>query len=295
MKYKFALIDAGSRQRAQAAGSGGSLWGVGIGSARIAPGYTANMPSQGIGGATRTLASAALSYPLPPAGATLAATAASLDALTAMALLAMRADGRVISGEISKRLTKVMVVIRAEAEWLPVDNRAPLTAGHALQAFASDANQDVAQRVAAIRSWLETERFPGLSQAFAAARRERAEQSELAKKVWLTAGGRIAVLASQSRFATRVALCSASVAVVDNPAYGAGDTRPYRRVTIALRVPQPLKLELVRDELDTIERGWGPEVTLSQTTINSPAGRSCTLPRPRIIMAVKRNLAGAGA
>ena len=122
------------------------------------------------------MASAALSYPLPPAGATLAATATSLDALTAMALLAMRADGRVISGEIFERLIRIIAVVRADAEWLPFDERAPLTAGHALQALVSDTNQSVAEQVGVIRAWLETESFPGLPDAFARARRDRAEQ-----------------------------------------------------------------------------------------------------------------------
>ena len=60
------------------------------------------------------MAEAALSYPLPPAGATLAATVTSLDTLTAMALLAMRADGLVISGQIFERLIRIIAVVRAD-------------------------------------------------------------------------------------------------------------------------------------------------------------------------------------
>ena len=102
----------------------------------------------------------------------------------------------------------------------------------------------------------------------------------------------MAILRARSRFARRVALSRAPVAIVDNPEYHAGQGPPYRRVTVALRAPEPVKLELVRDELDAIEHGWGPEVTRFRTMIHSPLARSCTIVLPRILMAVRRNLVG---
>jgi hypothetical protein len=290
--YEFALLDPRRGPQAETVNdrvfAAGPVYGVEVTVPALAARCVENIDPQHTGGDITTAAiEVALTSELPPAGATIATVRPDLDAFGSMAVLAMRADGVEFEDGIRGRIQEIAAADKAESEWRPGLDVDAVSGRQALLVVVFDARRDVAERVAAVRTWLETGTFPGLEAAVVQVRRERSEQVVLDREVRLVAGGRVAVIESTSRFAIGVAYRHAAVVIAVNPAFGFQGGPEHRKVTICQAEPGHVELGEVRDELAAIEAGWGG----SPTIIGSPQGESTTIELDRLVAVVERHLA----
>jgi len=228
---------------------------------------------------------AALRWPIPPAGATLVTIRPDPDAFGAMAVLALRADGAA-PGPAAR--TRIALVARWDAhdhgEWTkwreanpplsrPADARraagAPL-AVRALAVFAGDQALTPTARVGCMRRWIGE----GLLPADATARAGAAWAATIAAwndgEIEIVCGGdpRLVILRSRRPHALRLAYAHAPVVVA------AGGARAGRKVTVAQFEPGWIDLAALRADLAAREPGWGG----SPTIIGSPQGAPSALP-----------------
>lgn len=106
--YKFALLDPRRGPQAEAANDrvfdAGPVYGVEVTVPALAERCVENFDPQHTGGDVSTAAiEVALVCELPPAGVTLATVRPDLDAFGTMAVLAMRADGVELVGDVRDR------------------------------------------------------------------------------------------------------------------------------------------------------------------------------------------------
>ncbi len=296
-KYSFALLDPQWGNRAKEANdavfAAGPVWGIRVRVEAFAERCRVNIESQDTGGESlRPAIELALTHPMPPPGITLATVRPpNLDTVGAMALLSMRADGVPITGRVDERFSEIAEAIRSRSAWHPGDRAGFVSDRQALEAVVANETRPVAERVGAVRIWLEGGTFPGRDEAAAQVRVQREEQLALDHEVWLALAGRVAVITSTSRFAVPVALRRAPVAIAINPEYRSPGRPPYRRVTICQSTPGHVALGMVCEELATIEPGWrGPMPPFDRTRIASTRGRPCDIGLRRLVMAVDRHL-----
>jgi hypothetical protein len=119
-----------------------------------------NLDPQHTGGdATTAAIEAALTWPVPPAGTTLATMRPDPDALGAMAVLTLRADGQEIAGDVLTRVNMIATVDKERAgPWPgprhPIRAEDMVTPVSVVGAVCMDHRIPLAQRVAAVREWL---------------------------------------------------------------------------------------------------------------------------------------------
>lgn len=234
-------------------------------------------------------AAAALHCPLPPAGSTLATLRPDLDAIGAMAILALR-----------QRLGEVPPAARARA--LRIDRhdrfvRGPWPGRRALPADARDAAHllgsdtelasliedglPLGAQVECMAEWLvngtlpqgSAEKAPGRGGALAEALRRGPGLLP-----WLAvsdaAGGRVSIVEGSARDGLAAGYCLAPVVIARNPCFiGLGGERPRVKLTIAQYREGYADFGRLRDILARREAGWGGSTTL----LGSPQGCSCAL------------------
>ena len=96
----------------------------------------------------------------------------------------------------------------------------------------------------------------------------------------------IVVVQSRLRAATRVGYTQAPIVVALNPAFSMGGAPPTRKFTICQYRPGYVDLPAVRDELASLEAGWGG----SPTIIGSPQGVDSNLPLETVVAIVAKHL-----
>ena len=96
----------------------------------------------------------------------------------------------------------------------------------------------------------------------------------------------IVVVQSRLRAATSVGYTQAPTVVALNPAFSMGGAPPTRKFTICQYRPGYVDLPAVRDELASLEAGWGG----SPTIIGSPQGLDCNLSLETVIEIVTKHL-----
>jgi hypothetical protein len=146
----------------------------------------------------------------------------------------------------------------------------------AIARCVSDFKVPMRDRIEAVQRWLETGEEPaGYRAAY-----ER-ESEEILKAIasgetsveasgdyGYPAQGRVCVVQSRLRAATSVGYTQAPTVVALNPAFSMGGAPPTRKFTICQYRPGYVDLPAVRDELASLEAGWGG----SPTIIGSPQG-----------------------
>lgn len=236
--------------------------------------------------ASTSAVEAAVTWPLPPAGAWLATVRPDSDAYSAMAVLQLRAAGADITGQVAARIAAVGAADRSRSE-------APTQVSN-LSAFraACLSTRDPQAGVALAVEYLLTGRFAGMEQVRERERvaAERRETAEVARTVTLAGDGRIAVVESTSRYAVKAAYQRADVVVVVNPAFrrpGAADDEPaHRKITLAQARLGLVDLPAVFADLAAREPGWGGSPTVG----GSPQGTASTIPTQEIVAAVAKHL-----
>lgn len=259
-------------------------------------------PQHGFGGGGgRAAIEAALDWPVPPPGARLVTLRPDADALGAMAILQMRADGAAVS---PATISRVALVARHDAfesgtwtDWVAAAGplRRPTTAAdvartpvayRALTAVAQDRRVGLADRVAAVRRWLEDGVLP--AGALAAAHRHAADLADAWNdgriEVSPQLGGRLVLVRSAVMGALQLGYRFAPVILAET-----GVAVP-RKVTISQFSPGWLRLAEVRRRLDAREAGWGG----AETILGSPLGAGSRLPIAGILEAVEAGLDAIG-
>lgn len=165
----------------------------------------------------------------------------------------------------------------------------------------SDFKIPMRDRIEAVQRWLETGEEP--SGYRAAYERESGEiLSAIAsgdtivtspkgmKTPWVYGGGDyfppIAIVQSRLRAATSVGYTQAPIVIALNPAFSVGGAPPVRKFTICQYRAGYVDLVKVRDELASLEAGWGG----SPTIIGSPQGVDSNLPLEAVVGIVVKYL-----
>ena len=149
-------------------------------------------------------------------------------------------------------------------------------------------------RIEAVQRWLETGEEPAGYRA--AYERESGEilsaiasgetSVDLSERYGYPADWKVVVVKSRHRAATSVGYTQAPIVVALNPAFSMGGAPPTRKFTICQYRPGYVDLPAVRDELASLEAGWGG----SPTIIGSPQGVDCNLSLETVIEIVTKHL-----
>ena len=164
----------------------------------------------------------------------------------------------------------------------------------AIARCVSDFKVPMRSRIEAVQRWLETGEEPsGYRQAY---EREQGEilaaiasgetSVEASGDYGYPAQGRVCVVQSRLRAATSVGYTQAPIVMAVNPAFSMGGAPPTRKFTICQYRAGYVDLPAVRDELASLEAGWGG----SPTIIGSPQGLDCNLSLETVIEIVTKHL-----
>lgn len=314
MSFSFGVLDPGPTEEAgahNAALLGQNTLGIEVTVPSLATRCgLGNIDPQHSGGRAELAAiHAALSVALPPDGATLVTVRPDLDAIGAMVILCLRAEGalprRLEGGEADfqiawwDRIDAVAIADKfAKGEWpghRPLASFGEETAGvednsalAPIAAAIADFKIPIATRVQWMRDWLLTGAEPEGYRA-----RWEAEQAAIAAAladgtiaVSEAAGGRIAVVQSSHRAATAIGYRLAPVVVALNPAFRLGGGEEHQKFTVCQFADGYVDMSAARDDLVALEPGWGG----SPTIIGSPQGVGSTLAVGQVVEVVSRHL-----
>lgn len=306
MRYTFATLDPRPIPAAQEANeevfASGSVYGIEITVPALAERCIANLDPQHSGGDANTAAvEAALTAELPADGATLATVRADLDAVGAMALFALRAEGHAISPE--KTEARIQSVAAADTfargNWpgsqpLPTRENSWPSSGSAegtrelaaMAAMVADFKVPLAERVAGMEQWLLTGDEP--EQYRFQVERERFElvaAIEAGEVKIREFPGLVVAIETTHRGATMIGYHLAPVVVALNPAFRFGGGEPHRKFTVCQYMAGYVDLRAVVAELASMEAGWGG----SPTIIGSPQGVGSTLTIDDVVSVVERH------
>ena len=260
-----------------------------------------NIDPQHLGGNSQMAAiQEALSYELPPEGATLATIRCDLDSIGSMAVICLRSNDIKIPSEAMIRITQVAQSdIFANGIWqasvLPTnENRWPTGSAEAsatqelaaMAALVSDFKLPLAERVEAMKNWI-------LTGEESSSHREKVETERDALIEALQDGtieyrlvDGIALVQSTHRAAMMVGYSLAPVVVALNPEFGFGDSPKIKKFTIAQHETGHVNLQEVLTELSKLEDGWGGSATIG----GSPQGVSSQLSIEQVEEVVKKHL-----
>ena len=164
----------------------------------------------------------------------------------------------------------------------------------AIARCVSDFKVPMRDRIEHVQRWLETGEEPAGYRA--AYERESGEilsaiasgetSVEASGDYGYPAQGRVCVVQSRLRAATSVGYTQAPIVMAVNPAFSMGGAPPTRKFTICQYRAGYVDLPAVRDELASLEAGWGG----SPTIIGSPQGVDSNLPLETVVAIVAKHL-----
>ncbi len=247
----------------------------------------------------------ALTCSLPPEGATIVTVRPDADAFGAMAILAMRVDGRFgalcedqnLQYEFDGRVSAIAVADKARTDvWAPRDisviavekaaKAAPLAA---IVAAVADFKLSATERVAMVESWLLTGEEPaGYRDKYVANQLDAARALESGAATVKVEDG-IAVVMSTHRAATTVGYAHAPVVVAVNSEFRGNDGKlpPHTKYTVCqYNGTGYADLAAALAGLQALEPGWGG----SPTMIGSTQGTSSPLSLEQVVSVVKAHV-----
>jgi hypothetical protein len=288
MTYRYGLLAA---SRAAGAEASNELWlgpdtlGIEVTEPELAARCgLGNIDPQHLGGdRSKAAIDVAVTWPVPPAGARLVTVRPDADAYGAMAVLALRAEGRLLADEVLARVALVSRADRFDSGPWPGSRPLPnevrdideiglgpqrLGAVHAGLALAATRIED---GVAAVRNWLVNAECP-------AAWGERAQRAAAELFLALDRGDvvvreilseRIALVKGFVPGALKLAYRLAPIVIGERQCRSVDAKNSQRRLTIA-QYDGRIDLKRVARGLSRQEPGWGGSVTI----IGSPQGTS---------------------
>lgn len=301
MRYSFGLLDPRAIPAALAANdalfASGPVFGIEVTIPALAARCVQNIDPQHTDGRADCAAiQEALTCELPPEGATLVTIRADLDAIGAMAVLAMRARGESLESAQSRINAIAESDTFARGGWKPqplpsrsTDSTSTTRLG-AIAAAVGDFKVPINTRVETMTKWLQTGEEPALYVAQVENERlERLRAFEAGEIAHETrADGRIAVVTSTHRAATSIGYALAPVVVACNPAFVVGNGEPHRKYTVCTFEAKYLDVQAALKDLQLLEPGWGG----SPTIVGSPQGRASRLTMDQVVSVVERHLRG---
>lgn len=234
---------------------------------------------------------AALAWPLPPAGAWLVTIRPDLDAIGAMALLGLRAEGRAITSPMRGRIADVgLVDCFAWGRWpgarpMPtcLDDILEDVGGRDTDVLAGamrDAGRELSDRVTIARTWLLSGTAPA---AYLEAPRERAavlwrglRDGRIVMREAVP--DRLVEVISDIDGALQLGYRIAPVVVTLNPHFVFPDGSTGRKYTIAQYQIGAVDLSRVAATLSELEPGWSGQMTI----VGSPQGQASRLHLPLV-------------
>lgn len=302
MTYRFALLDPRPIPAAETANAAvfslGPVLGVEVTVAALAARCSlGNLDPQHAGQDASTAAiEEALVAALPPADAVLVTVRADCDAVGAMAVLCLRAEGATLGEEILARIGRVAAADKSDrGPWQPrplptAEMPWPAEAREyaALSAAIADFKVPVEARVAAMRAWLEAGEIPARYLGVVDAERAESARALATGEIAIrtVADGRVAVVESGHRAALGLGYCLAPVVVARNPSFKLGAGEPHVKYTCAQHGPGYADIRAAGHELAGLEAGWGG----SPTIVGSPQGVSSQLTLEQVTDVIVRHL-----
>lgn len=225
----------------------------------------------------------ALSCDIPPKGSIFVTVYPDADAITAMAVLTSRQQGREIDTTIIKLVSDYDKYGPAAGD--PADILIAIS--------RVSGNQDIplSERVEWIQGALAGKRDYDLIQRLIGDHHEKYQQALESSEVTVVSGGRIAVVVSSHRYATRIGYKHAQILVCMNTKtpldFKNSEKGSYMKFTVC-RYNSYVKCDLpaVLVELQAIEPGWGGRADI----IGSPIGVSSKLSLDEVLKIVESHL-----
>lgn len=233
----------------------------------------------------------ALGWPLPPSGSTLATIRLDADAAGAMAVLSLRAQGRVICDD------RMALIARSDcfdfgpwADWIAA-NPPPLLgasslsltlhppAFRALSAYIQAEGRPPDDAVEMMADWLTGGPLPAEGTQLVA----EADAGAAAAwrhgdiKVSLVAEDRVALICSDYRGAVGLGYRFAPVVIAE------GEVAGLRKLTVAQFATGHADFARLSEQLAKEEAGWGGSATI----LGSPQGVASNLPLDRLIVLIR--------
>jgi len=235
---------------------------------------------------------------LPPAGARLVTIRPDLDALGAMAVLTLRAEGQAPGATMRARIRRVAEMDRfAHGPW-PGPRPLPRTAGELftsaddaelvpLAVAVADPGLPLAQRVALVERWLRDGAIPAASLHACRRHAETLVASLLTGRTrFLPRLPTVATIVSEQPGALRLAYRRAPIVVAVHPKHRFPDGAIGRKYTIACWSDDVADLEGVGRDIAALEGGWGGHAGIK----GSPQDRPSRLPLATIVDVVGRRI-----
>ncbi|WP_289008978.1 hypothetical protein [uncultured Thermomonospora sp.] len=249
-----------------------------------------NIDPQHTGGdASRCAIEEAVTAPLPPAGTVLVTVRPDADALGAMAVLSLRAEGREIEGDLADRVAQIAQADKeAAGPWPgPRPIGAPedlITAASVVNAVCMDHSTPLKNRVEGVREWLLTGRIPGQKEITSRLLREARDALD-SLDVRVVDG--IAVIVGSHRLAMTIGYRFAPVVVATNPAFRWQGGEPHVKHTIARWNSNiPMNWPAMLAALQAAEPGWGGSTSIC----GSPQGRGSKLTTQQVTEITLRHI-----
>lgn len=285
--YQYAAFQMGRTEEAQQANqelaARGNLYGVEVTIPALAKlCVLGNLDPQHSGGQANIPAClAALTCELPPFRATLVTARPDADSVTAMAVLALRAQGWSVQ-EISCSLLAAIAAGDCAPDGPWIRDYTPPVGFAAANAVAMSFRESLDSRVNTIAA--------ALMGAVQLGTPAPADHSAI--KITLTAGGRIAVALADGpagKGACGAGYREAPVVVALNEAFSLRGETPHRKFTVARWNATHVQMDWdsMLQELQALEPGWGG----SSSICGSPQGEGSTLTLEQVLEVVERHLA----
>ncbi|MFH1207484.1 MAG: hypothetical protein V1668_02655 [Patescibacteria group bacterium] len=308
MSYTFGLLDPRSIPVAEENNAkvlGKSTLGIEVTVPRLAKRCELGNidPQHTDGDADRAAIEVALAAELPLDGATLVTVRADLDAVGAMAIFSLRAQGVDLTSEVLGRVSLIGEADKfSRGDWPgprplptvehPFDNSvASVDADSRLAPMAAaigDFNVSIDSRVAWMERWLQTgEESEGYCNRWIAERQAIAVAIQNGSmKIELEEDGQVATVVGTHRAATALGYTQAPMVIALNPGFRIGGGEPHAKFTVCQFKTGYVDLGAAASELNIREAGWGG----SPTIIGSPQGVGSTLTLEEVIEVVTRHL-----
>lgn len=301
--YRFVLLDPRPCEEAErfnaAIFASGPVLGIEVTvPALVSRCVLGNIDPQHTGGdATRAAIEDALSINLPPEGTVFATIRPDLDSFGSMALLALRAEGVVLSNETLTRVARVAKSDTfARGAWpgqQPLPDLLDPWKGENLEFAAMmtmllDHRLDVAERVRMTREWFLSGTVPETYREEAEHKRLELVQSfsDEATITRVVAEGKIAVVESPHREASRVGYSLAPVVVAATSNARFQGKGPFRKFSVMQYDESHIDMAGVLLELSEMEPGWGG----SSTLVSSPQGVSSQISLETVLEVAVKHL-----
>lgn len=254
-----------------------------------------NIDPQHLGGGgdtSRAAIDAALTWPLPPTGVTLATVRPDADSIGAMAILTIRrehgGDWQAPAGTLDRCAAIARADKEAQGPWpglrpigRPEDLLRETTA---LEGMCMDHTLALEERVARMRGWLLSGEFEGI-----AGYQERALVEARAALADLDVQVRdgIAVVVGTHRLAMSIGYRCAPVVVATNPAFRWQGGEPHVKHTVARWSSSAVAVDWagMLDALQGVEPGWGGSASI----VGSPQGIASRLTTDQVVEIVARH------